>query len=325
MVTRRQFIGAGAAATAGVACAELQSAETGGVSHTVVLSTWEHGLQANQAAWKILSAGGRALDAVEDGARVVEADPDVLSVGIGGLPDRDGVVTLDASIMDEQGDCGSVAYLQHIQHPVSVARLVMENTPHVMLVGDGALEFAMQRGLSRTELLTNRAKQEWGKWKAKHPDAFQEREINVENHDTIGIIAIDKTGDLSGACTTSGMAWKLGGRVGDSPIIGAGLYVDNEVGAATATGVGEAVIRACGSFLVVEFMRHGHSPQDACRLATERVISKNPDWQQLQVGFIALDKQGRVGSYAIQPGFDYAVLDEAGGNRLVKSACRVAG
>lgn len=289
----------------------------------VVLSTWNHGLPANEAAWKVLDSGGGALDAVEAAARQCEADPNVQTVGLGGYPDREGNVTLDACIMDEKGDCGSVAYLQHIEHPISVARLVMEKTPHVMLVGEGALKFALANGFEKKNLLTEPTKREWEKWKANHPDAIGEREINVENHDTIGIVAIDKAGNLSGACTTSGLAWKLNGRVGDSPIIGAGLYVDNEVGAATATGVGEAVIRAVGSFLVVELMRQGHSPQEACQLATERVVAKNPDWKQVQVGFIALDKQGQVGGYCIQPGFEYAVYDSAGGNRLVKPASRV--
>ena len=299
------------------------SAEASETMRPVVLSTWNHGLAANKAAWKVLNSGGRALDAVEAGARVTESDPNVLTVGLGGYPDREGNVTLDACLMNEKGDCGSVAFLQHIEHPVSVARLVMEKTPHVMLVGDGALRFALANGFTKKKLLTERANREWQKWLTKHPDAVNEKEVNIENHDTIGIVAIDKKGNLSGACTTSGMAWKLNGRVGDSPIIGAGLYVDNEVGAATATGVGEAVIRAVGSFLVVEFMRQGHSPQDACRLATERVIEKNPDWKQLQVGFIALDKQGRVGGYCIQPGFEYAVYDSEKGNRVVTSASNI--
>ncbi len=290
----------------------------------LVISTWRHGLAANAAAWQVLSAAGRALDAVEAGVRVTESDPDVITVGYGGLPDRDGVVTLDACLMDEKGNCGSVAFLQDIEHPVSVARRVMETTPHVMLVGEGALQFALANGFPRRELLTDRAKSEWERWKAHHPEAVREREVNVENHDTIGMLALDSEGDLSGACTTSGMAWKLHGRVGDSPIIGAGLYVDNEIGAATATGVGEAVIRAVGSFLVVELMRQGHSPQEACRLAVERVVAKNPDWRELQVGFIAIDKQGRFGGYAIQPGFDYAVYDQADGARMHDAASRVS-
>ncbi|MEL6106851.1 MAG: N(4)-(beta-N-acetylglucosaminyl)-L-asparaginase [Planctomycetota bacterium] len=288
----------------------------------VVISTWRHGLAANAAAWKVLSSGGRALDAVEAGVRESESDPAVSSVGLGGLPDASGTVTLDACIMDEKGDCGSVACLRDIENPISVARMVMEKTPHVMLVGEGAKRFALQNGLKEKELLTPKAKAEWDKWKADHPDAIKHWEINVENHDTIGMVAIDANGNLSGACTTSGLAWKLPGRVGDSPIIGAGLYVDNEVGAASATGVGEAVIRAVGCFLVVELMRQGNSPEDACRLAVERVISKNPDWRDFQVGFIAIDKQGRVGGYCIQPGFDYAVHDESG-NRMIKAKSRI--
>ncbi|QDU89701.1 N(4)-(Beta-N-acetylglucosaminyl)-L-asparaginase precursor [Pirellulimonas nuda] len=279
-------------------------------------------MPANEAAWEVLSAGGAALDAVEAGARDSESDPDNHSVGLGGLPDRDGNVTLDACIMDSRGDCGSVAFLSQIENPVSVARLVMEKTPHVMLVGEGALEFAVANGFARRELLTPAARAQWQKWKANAPDAVRERAINVENHDTIGIVAMDDSGDLAGACTTSGLAWKMHGRVGDSPIIGAGLYVDDEVGAATATGVGEAVIRAVGSFLVVELMRQGHTPQQACRLAAERVVSKNPDWATLQVGFIAIDKEGRVGGYSLQPGFEYAVYDRSG-NRLVDAPSRV--
>ena len=301
--------------------AQAQEAESG-ARRPVVVSTWKHGLDANQAAWKILSAGGRALDAVEAGVRQSESDPKVSSVGFGGLPDRDGHVTLDACIMDEKGDCGSVAFLQHIKNPISVARLVMEKTPHVMLVGEGALQFALENGFDKEQLLTPDAETEWEKWKTDHPEAVRSTKINIENHDTIGLIAIDANGDLSGACTTSGLAWKLHGRVGDSPIIGAGLYVDNQVGAATATGVGEMVIRAVGSFLVVELMRQGHSPQEACELATQRVIEKNPNWRELQVGFIALDKQGRFGGYCLQPGFDYAVHD-ASGNRMIPSASKI--
>ena len=290
----------------------------------LVISTWRHGLAANEAAWKILSNGGRALDAVEAGVKESESDPNVSSVGYGGLPDRQGHVTLDACIMDEKGDCGSVAFLQHIKNPISVARRVMEETPHVMMVGDGALQFALSQGFKKEDLLTDKAKEEWDKWKQGHPDAVTSKP-NWENHDTIGLVAIDADGNLSGACTTSGLAWKRYGRVGDSPIIGAGLYVDNEVGAASATGVGEAVIRAVGSFLVVELMRQGNSPQDACRLATERVIQKNPKtWKETQVGFVAIDKQGRHGAYCIRPGFDYAVYDNANGNRLLKSASRIA-
>lgn len=272
----------------------------------VALSTWNHGLAANREAWPILESGGRALDAVEAGVRIPEADPAVTSVGYGGAPDRDGHVTLDACIMDEAGRCGSVAFLREILHPISVARRVMEQTPHVMLVGQGAQDFAVAQGFERQNLLTPEAEAAWRSWLERNGETGPPP-VNTENHDTIGMLTLDLAGNLSGACTTSGAAYKLHGRVGDSPIIGAGLYVDNAVGGATATGWGEAVIRAVGCFLVVELMRQGHPPQEACRLAVERVIEKNPDWQEIQVGFIALDKQGRYGGCCIAPGFDYAV------------------
>lgn len=297
----------------------------------VVISTWNHGLPANEAAWKIIGQGGGALEAVETGVRVPEGDPSSRTVGYGGRPDRSGQVTLDACIMGPQGDAGSVAYLQHIKHPVSVARLVMEETPHVMLVGEGALQFALQHGFEEEDLLTPASEKEWRAWLEEQPEGVK-AEINVENedrggpedHDTIGMLALDENGDLAGACTTSGTAWKLPGRVGDSPIIGAGLYVDNEVGAACATGWGEAVIRVVGSHLVVELMRQGHSPQEACRRATERTIAKNPDHESIQVGFLALDKEGRHGAYSIQPGFNFALRDEREGNRLIDAASRLA-
>jgi isoaspartyl peptidase/L-asparaginase-like protein (Ntn-hydrolase superfamily) len=282
----------------------------------VVISTWNFGLAANVAAWKVLSQGGRALDAVEAGAKVPEADPNETSVGLGGLPDREGKVTLDACIMDEAGNCGSVAFLQHIVHPISVARLVMEKTPHVMLVGDGALQFALANGFKKTKLLTKSSEKAWKQWLRK---ADYKPVVNIENHDTIGILAMDKSGDLSGACTTSGMAYKMHGRVGDSPIIGAGLFVDNEIGAATATGVGEEVIKIVGCHLVVELMRQGHGPEDACRLAVERIVQKNPTRSKdLQVGFLALNKKGQYGAYCLQKGFNYAVYN-ATGNQLLDS------
>lgn len=292
------------------------------IRRPVVISTWEHGLAANAAAWSILSAGGKALDAAEKGVMVTESDPEGQSVGIGGYPDMSGEVTLDACIMNEKGDCGSVAYLKGIEHPISVARLVMEKTPHVMIVGDGAKQFALDNGFEEINLLTEKSKADWEKWKASENKSTLPK-INVENHDTIGLLVLDAEGNLSGACTTSGAAWKMPGRVGDSPIIGAGLYVDNEVGGATATGWGEAVIRAVGSFLVVELMRQGHMPREACRLAVERVISKNPDWKEIQVGFIALNKNGDFGAYCIQPGFDYAVQYDGAEPQLIKSESRI--
>jgi N4-(beta-N-acetylglucosaminyl)-L-asparaginase len=276
------------------------------VSKPVVVSTWDFGLHANEAAWKVLSTnGGRSLDAVEQGVRVTEADPRITTVGYGGLPDRDGFVTLDACIMDELGNAGSVAFLQHIKHPISVARKVMEDTPHVMLVGDGALKFALAKGFKKDNLLTPDAKEKWTEWLKKGEYSPM---INVENHDTIGMLALDDKGNLSGACTTSGMAYKMHGRVGDSPIIGSGLYIDNAIGGAVATGLGEEVMRVVGAHLVVELMRQGYSPQKACMRAVERIYEKNPTKaKSVQVGFLALNKHGEYGAYALQEKFTYAL------------------
>ncbi len=282
----------------------------------IVISTWKHGQEANVDAWKILSSGGRALDAVEKGVMNTEEDLRNLSVGLGGLPDRDGHVTLDACIMDELANCGSVAFLEHIKHPISVARMVMEKTPHVMLVGEGALKFALDNGFTKEKFdRTPESDKAWKEWLKK---AEYKPIVNFENHDTIGMVAMDAAGNLSGACTTSGMAYKLHGRVGDSPIIGAGLYVDNEVGAATATGTGEEVIRICGTHLVVELMRQGKSPEDACREAVERIVKKQPTKsKELQVGFLALNKNGEYGAYCLQTGFNYAVYSDKMNNELI--------
>ncbi len=276
-------------------------AKKGGIP--IVISTWNHGIAANSAAMNVIINNGRALDAVEAGVRVPESDPEMMSVGYGGLPDRDGHVTLDACIMDEKGNCGSVSYLQHIKNPISVARKVMEDTPHVMLSGKGALDFALRKGFRKENLLTDKAKKRWNEWLIT---SKYEPIINIENHDTIGLLAIDKKGDISGACTTSGLAWKLHGRVGDSPIIGAGMYVDNEVGGACATGVGEMVMKTLGSFLIVELMRQGMNPQEACEEAIKR-ITKKQNYKDIQVGYLAIDKKGNYGSYAIHPGFNYAL------------------
>ncbi|MBU2502882.1 N(4)-(beta-N-acetylglucosaminyl)-L-asparaginase [bacterium] len=282
-----------------------------------VVSTWNHGLPANLAAWEILSRGGPALDAVESGVRVTEADPEVDSVGYGGRPDREGHVTLDACIMDQHGNAGSVAFLQDIMHPISVARLVMEKTPHVMLVGQGARHFAEENGFQPRNLLTPRAERDWKEW-LKTAEYHPWAPASDPSHDTISMLAMDQGGDLSGACTTSGLAYKMHGRVGDSPIIGAALFVDNEVGAACATGVGEEVMKTVGSFLIVELMRQGMSPAEACHEAIARIVRKNPAWRDLQVGYVAFDRKGRIGSFAILPGFQYAVMDQEG-NRLVDS------
>ncbi|HEY9049788.1 MAG TPA: N(4)-(beta-N-acetylglucosaminyl)-L-asparaginase [Ohtaekwangia sp.] len=311
MTTRRKFIQLSALGASFLPFSK-SFAKSAAPQKPIVLSTWNFGLAANVEAWKILSSGGRALDAVEAGARVPEGDPKETSVGLGGLPDRDGHVTLDACIMDENGNCGSVLFLEHIVHPISVARKVMEKTPHVILAGEGALQFALANGFKKEKLLTKESEKAWKEWLKK---AEYKPIANIENHDTIGIIALDANGNLSGACTTSGMAYKMHGRVGDSPIIGAGLYVDNEVGAATSTGVGEEVIRIVGCHLVVELMRQGNSPQDACRLAVERILKKSPEKaKQVQVGFLALNKQGEYGAYCLQKGFTYAVHTSAGNN-----------
>lgn len=296
-----------------------------------VVSTWDFGVAANRAAWAILGQGGDALDAVEAGVQVPESDLKNHSVGKGGYPDRDGHVTLDASIMDADGNCGAVAALEHIEHPISVARRVMERTPHVLLVGDGALQFALEQGFTKENLLTPEAEQAWREWlkTAKYQPSINSevrdygktgRPGGAHNHDTIGMLALDAHGRLAGACTTSGMAWKLHGRVGDSPIIGAGLYVDGEVGGATSTGVGEEVIRNAGSFLVVELMRHGRSPQAACEEAVMRIVKKRPEASKtLQVGFLAMNRAGEVGAYAIQRGFSYAVCDAKKQDGLIAS------
>jgi N4-(beta-N-acetylglucosaminyl)-L-asparaginase len=279
----------------------------------VVVSTWDFGKAANTAAWGVLAGKGSALDAVEAGAKVPEADASNQSVGLGGRPDRDGHVTLDACIMDAQGRCGSVAALEQIVHAVSVARAVMEKTPHVMLVGEGALQFALANGFQKKDLLTEQSRKEWEEWlKTAHyaPVANIENVTpgNAKDHDTIGILAMDAAGNLGGACTTSGMAYKLHGRVGDSPIIGAGLFVDNEVGAATSTGVGEEVIRIAGSHTVVELMRQGHTPEEACKGALERAVRRDAAYARtIQVGFLALRHDGAVGAYALQEGFTYAI------------------
>ena len=330
MYNRRKFIqlsaaGASLAALSTSAFAENISGTIAG-RYPIVISTWNFGVAANVEAWKTLATGGRALDAVEAGVKIPEADLTNHSVGKAGYPDRDGHVTLDACIMDEFGNCGSVAAMEYIAHPISVARAVMEKTPHVMLAGDGATQFAVEQGFKKENLLTPESEKAWHQWlkTAKYAPV-----MNIENqqgmpggqgnHDTIGMLAIDAKGNLSGACTTSGMAWKIHGRVGDSPIIGAGLYVDNEVGGATSTGVGEEVIRNVGSFLVVELMRQGYTPEDACKEAVNRIIKKKPETAKtIQVGFLAINKKGEYGAYAIQKGFSFAVCNAEKQDLLVK-------
>jgi N4-(beta-N-acetylglucosaminyl)-L-asparaginase len=298
----------------------LGNSSNSGTPGPVVISTWDFGRFANAVSWKTMSNGGSSLDAVENGINLVEEDEHNQTVGKGGLPDREGYVTLDACIMDKDSNCGSVMGLEQITHAISVARKVMEKTPHVILIGDGALQFALEQGFKKEKLLTPSSEKAWKKWLKT---SKYEPRMNIENqlfrkqppmpggkdnHDTIGLIAMDAKGDISGGCSTSGMAFKMRGRVGDSPVIGAGLFVDNEVGAATSTGVGEEVIRCVGSHLVVELMRMGYSPENACKEAVLRIVKKSPEKSKtIQVGFLALNKKGEYGAYALQPGFSYAV------------------
>ncbi len=311
--SRREFLAGAAAAglVAGLpACTSVMAGDGDG-RRPRVISTWKHGLAANEAAWKVLSSGGSALDAVEAGVRISEADPKVRSVGYGGRPNADGVVQLDAAIMDgATRQAGGVAAIERIKHPISVARRVMERTPHVLLVGDGARRFAVKEGFPEEDLLTPDAKAAWEKWKTKNPRG-------AEGKDTIGMVAIDKQGRMAASCTTSGIAYKLPGRVGDSPLIGSGLYCDGTAGGASATGVGEEVIKVCGTFLVVEGMRRGLSPTKACEAAVARILDGHPENGKKQVGFIALSPKGEVGGACVRGGFSYAVMDETG-NAMVK-------
>jgi len=330
MINRRKFILSSVFSSAAVLAGKLaasQSAPRNLKGNPIVISTWDAGLSANRAAWEILGKGGRALDAVEKGVMDTESSINCC-VGLGANPDRDGFVTLDACIMDEFANCGSVAFLERIKHPVSVARRVMEKTPHVMLVGSGAQQFAIAEGFPLEEQkLSESAQKAYTEWlktseykpvinienKGHGPYAPTQFENGEWNHDTIGMVAMDANGNLSGSCTTSGMGFKMRGRLGDSPIIGAGLFVDNEAGACTATGQGEDVIRVAGSHTVVELMRQGLSPEAACKSAINRIIRiKGEKAKSIQVAFLALNKKGQVGAYAIQKGFSYAIRTNAG-------------
>jgi N4-(beta-N-acetylglucosaminyl)-L-asparaginase len=320
MTTRRRFLqitGLTAVSTA------FTNSNNDAINKPIVIATWDSGVDIAKTTFNILKNKGTALDAVESGAVFIENQINCC-VGLGGYPDRDGIVTLDASIMDHKSNAGSVAGLEQIKNPISVARKIMETTPHVMLVGYGAQQFALQSGFKlEGKKLSADAENAYKDWLQK---SEYKPEVNIENkkqagqfapnyfddgtpnHDTMGLVALDAMGNLAGACTTSGMAFKLHGRVGDSPIIGAGLYVDNEVGAVTSSGVGEEVIKICGSFLVTEFMRQGYSPKMACKKAIERIVKRDAKKaKEIQVGFIALNKKGEHGSFALQKGFVYAV------------------
>ncbi len=313
MHDRRQFIklaSVGGAALA-IGCVAEQNAEQESspvlaekAKGPLVLSTWRHGMAANAKAWEVLSAGGNVLDAVEQGVAVVESDLTNRSVGLGGMPDRDGHVTLDACIQDHEGRAGAVAFVQRFEHPISIARAVMERTPHVMLVGAGAERWALENGFTPRDVEIPEVRAQWLEWLK---EGNYKPVVNIENHDTIGMVAMDAQGRLAGSCTTSGMAFKVHGRVGDSPIIGAGLFVDGEAGAACATGMGELVIRTSGSHTVVELMRQGMDPEAACKEAVRRIIKQNPDMTDKQVGFLAIRKDGAYGGFSVYSGFEYAL------------------
>ncbi len=338
MTNRRDFLkAAGAVSLTAAAQPILGAPSSSRFKRPVVVSTWDSGMTANAAAWMLLKTKAKAVDAVEAAAMAAE-DEASCCVGLAAYPDRDGYVTLDASIMDHKSNCGSVVYLQQIEHPISVARKLMESTKHVLLAGDGALQFAIENGFeAKPKKLSADAEKEWKEWLKK---SEYKPVINIENrkvsdnsksappflssgepnHDTMGTIALDAGGDLSGACTTSGMAFKMHGRVGDSPIIGAGLFVDNKVGAATSSGVGEEVIRICGTHLIIELMRFGYSPTKACKEAVRRIVERDRvKAKDFQVGFIAISKLGDVGAYSIQRGFTYSVTNAAT-NRVIKAA-----
>lgn len=329
-MNRKKFLQLSSAAIAAMPSAK--NFEPGGTLKPIIVSTWDSGMQVNAEAWKVLSAKGKAIDAIEAGAKVSEDEPSCC-VGLGGNPDRDGIVTLDACIMDEKSNCGAVAGMERIKHPISVARKVMELTPHVLLVGAGAQQFAVENGFPLEEQkLSPNAEKAYKEWlikseykpvinierKDKHgPFAPTFFEDGTANHDTMGLVALDAMGNMSGGVTTSGMAFKVHGRVGDSPIIGAGLFVDNEIGAATSSGVGEEVIRICGTHLVVEYMRMGYSPEMACKKAVERIVNRDKKKaKDIQVGFLALNKRGQYGAYAIQKGFVFSVRSEKE-NRII--------
>lgn len=321
MITRKNFIKKGSlTALAGIALPALSSfGKTKGQQKTdsgddqeivaslpLVIATWDN-KKATEAAMNKLKEGGSAVDAVEAGAMVPEGDPDDTSVGFGGFPDRDGIVTLDACIMDEKGNAGAVAFLQDFKHPVAIARKVMEKTPHVMLCGEGAARFALEQGFTKENLLTPKAKIAWEEWLKRN--SYVPPVVDETNHDTIGILAMDQNANISGACSTSGWAFKFHGRVGDSPIIGAGLFVDNEVGAAVASGLGEFVMKTLGSFLIVELMRNGRTPQEATEEAIYRIIKKY-NYKDMQIGYLAINKKGQHGSCAVKDGFSYTLFQD---------------
>jgi N4-(beta-N-acetylglucosaminyl)-L-asparaginase len=270
----------------------------------LMVSTWPFGKPSNERAREVLRSGGSALDAVEKGINLAEEDRSNSSVGAGGIPNAAGVVQLDACIMDgSTHKAGSVGAREGVVNAISVVRRVMETTRHVMLVGAGAREFALKEGFKAEELLTDASRKAWSDWKAK--------QSVKPGHDTIALLCLAPNGTIAGGCSTSGLGYKLPGRVGDSPILGSGLYVDHEVGGAGATGIGENVMRFCGSFMIVELMRQGAHPTEACAQAIQRIMRKHPAGTDLRINFIALNKNGEYGAAGTGQGFDFAVAGDS--------------
>ena len=319
-ITRRNFVRAGALVGGGLVANQLSPSKIFSQSVSgkklIAVSTWGGTIKSSEKAYESLKEGKNSLDAIEAGIRVAEDDSTNSSVGYGGLPDEDGIVTLDASIMDWKGNAGSVAAMEGIKNPISVAKLVMQKTKHVMLAGDGAKKFALENGFNEENLLTESSRQAWEEWKKKN--SRNPNRVDENNHDTIGMLAIDNMNNLSGGVSTSGMAWKLHGRVGDSPIIGAAMFADNEIGGAVATGNGEFVMRTVGSFLIVEKMREGLSPQEACEFAIKRIYKNAKENKDIQIGYLAINKKGEVGAFSLYDGFTYAIADDHE-SKVVKS------
>lgn len=315
-MTRREFLRTGSSS---VVCLTLAPQWVQGAGNSqpmpnstsrrpIFVSTWPFGKPSNEAALQALTRGASMLDAVEQGIQVAESDPGNSSVGMAGIPNAAGIVQLDACIMSGPGHrAGSVAALEGIAHPISVARRVMEKTPHVMLVGAGAREFALKEGFPSVPAVSPQQKAAWEKWKADQEAKQAKAGKNPKNHDTIALVGLGPDGHLYGGCSTSGWGYKLPGRVGDSPIIGGGLYLDDEVGAAGATGLGENVMRYCGSYQVVEFMRQGMKPEQACLEVIRRIAKIDPKGFDLSINFIALNKAGEFGAAGTGQGFQYSV------------------
>jgi N4-(beta-N-acetylglucosaminyl)-L-asparaginase len=335
-ITRRDFLAAGATAAAGMAISAPEAAalsaapSTAGAGRPAVIAS-SNGLRGVKLAYDRIMAGEDTLDAIIAGVNIQELDPEDQSVGLGGMPNADGVVQLDASCMHgPTRRAGAVACLEDIATPSLVAKAIMDYTDHIMLVGDDARRFAIDMGFKTQNLLTERTRQDWLRWKARlNPtDYWLDRDGDVRIKFTTGTInmnAVNAAGDLSSVTTTSGMAWKIPGRVGDSPIIGAGQYCDNTVGAAGSTGRGEACIKVCGAFLAVEQMRLGRTPEQALLHVIERVIAMTEKRllddrgrPRFDLDFYALRKDGTFAGASAYEGGKFAVCD-ASGARLVDS------